>query len=82
MKVLVAGKGGTGKTTIAATLAYILSESGYKVLVLDTDSVPNTAVTLGVPIEEAVEITPLTMNERLVEERTGAKRRDNPINHE
>jgi len=73
MKVLVAGKGGTGKTTIAATLAYILSESGYKVLVLDTDSVPNTAVTLGVPIEEAVEITPLTMNERLVEERTGAK---------
>ncbi|HDM24329.1 CO dehydrogenase nickel-insertion accessory protein CooC [archaeon] len=73
MKILVAGKGGTGKTTIASTLAILLSKSGYKVLVLDTDSVPNTAVSLGIDVEEASKIVPLTMNDKLIQERTGAK---------
>ncbi len=31
-------KGGTGKSTITTSLAYTLSENGYKVLLIDTDS--------------------------------------------
>ena len=47
MKVAVSGKGGTGKTTIAATLARCLARRGYDVLAIDGDSNPNLAVSLG-----------------------------------
>ncbi len=73
MKVLISGKGGTGKTTLAALLSLELSRLGYKVLALDTDSVPNLAQSLGVPPEIAYSITPLARNEELAEERTGAR---------
>ena len=73
MKILVAGKGGVGKTTISALLAHILADKGYNVLTLDTDSVPNLAQSLGIPFEEALEIVPLSRNEKLAEERTGAR---------
>ncbi len=73
MKILVAGKGGVGKTTIAALLSHIFSNHNYKVLALDTDSVPNLAQSLGIPIDKAFKITPLTKNVKLIEERTGAK---------
>ncbi len=73
IKVLVSGKGGCGKTTIAALLAIILSQRGYNVLALDTDSVPNLAQSLGVPYDVASKIVPLVKNEAFVEERTGAK---------
>ncbi|HEV7663391.1 MAG TPA: AAA family ATPase [Chloroflexota bacterium] len=48
MKVAVAGKGGTGKTTIAATLARCLARRGNRVLAIDGDSNPNLAMSLGV----------------------------------
>ncbi|WP_457754305.1 ATP-binding protein [Thermococcus sp.] len=73
MKILVAGKGGVGKTTISALLAHILADKGYNILTLDTDSVPNLAQSLGIPFEEALEIVPLSRNEKLAEERTGAR---------
>lgn len=73
MKILVAGKGGVGKTTITAILSHIFSNHGYKVIALDTDSVPNLAQSLGVPLDKAYEIVPLARNVKLVEERTGAK---------
>ncbi len=73
MKILVAGKGGVGKTTISALLAHILADKGYNILALDTDSVPNLAQSLGIPFEEALEIVPLSRNEKLAEERTGAR---------
>jgi len=71
--VLVSGKGGCGKTTIAALLSIILSRRGYNVLALDTDSVPNLAQSLGVPYEVASKIVPLVKNEEFIEERTGAR---------
>jgi CO dehydrogenase maturation factor len=37
MKVLVCGKGGSGKSTIAALLAGSMSKRGYEVLVVDSD---------------------------------------------
>ena len=73
MKIIVAGKGGVGKTTITAALAKLLAEKGFEVLALDTDSVPNLALSLGVPPEDAEKIVPLTENVRLIEERTGAR---------
>ncbi len=73
MKILVSGKGGAGKTTIAALLSMAFAEDGYNVLALDTDSVPNLAVSLGIPYEVAESIIPLSRNDELAEERTGAR---------
>ena len=47
MKVAVAGKGGSGKTTIAGTLARVMADRGQNVVAIDDDSNPNLAVTLG-----------------------------------
>lgn len=48
MRVAVAGKGGSGKTTISATLARTLARSGYRVVAIDGDPNPNLGVALGV----------------------------------
>ncbi len=47
MKVLVAGKGGVGKTTLAAVLARTLARRGLEVTAVDGDSNPNLAIALG-----------------------------------
>lgn len=51
LKMAIAGKGGTGKTTIAGTLARTLAESGRRVWAVDADSTPNLGLTLGLPRE-------------------------------
>jgi CO dehydrogenase maturation factor len=48
MKLVIAGKGGVGKTTIAGTLARALSRSGHDVLALDCDANPMLGISLGV----------------------------------
>ena len=48
MKLVVAGKGGVGKTTIAGTLARTLARSGHDVLALDCDTNPMLGISLGV----------------------------------
>jgi CO dehydrogenase maturation factor len=52
MKLAVAGKGGSGKTSIAGTMARMLARSGHRVLAIDGDSNPNLALTLGIPAEQ------------------------------
>ena len=37
MKILIMGKGGSGKSTVATLLAQDLLDKGYRVLVIDTD---------------------------------------------
>jgi CO dehydrogenase maturation factor len=51
MKLAIAGKGGSGKTSIAGTMARLLARSGHRVLAIDGDSNPNLALTLGIPRE-------------------------------
>jgi CO dehydrogenase maturation factor len=69
MRIAIAGKGGTGKTTIAGTLARCLARRGRAVLAIDADSNPNLAVTLGVPRDRVADLLGLPRN--LVERRTG-----------
>ncbi len=52
MNIVVAGKGGSGKTTIAGTLARALARSGRHVLALDADTNPMLGVSLGLGPEE------------------------------
>ncbi len=67
MRIAIAGKGGSGKTTISGTLARFLARSGRNVLAIDADSNPNLAATLGIPAERAQTIT--AMPRSLMEKR-------------
>mgnify|MGYP001155749532 CR=1 FL=1 len=50
---ITSGKGGVGKTSISLKLAKILSEKGYRTLVIDCDyNLSNTAVKLGLPLSD------------------------------
>jgi CO dehydrogenase maturation factor len=71
MKIAVSGKGGVGKTLIAAGLARGFAERGLKTIAIDVDSSPNLALTLGLSAEEARKIVPISENKELVESKTG-----------
>jgi CO dehydrogenase maturation factor len=49
MKLAIAGKGGSGKTSVSGTMARLLARQGRRVLAIDGDSNPNLALTLGIP---------------------------------
>jgi CO dehydrogenase maturation factor len=70
MKVAVSGKGGVGKTLIAAGLARGFVERGLKTMAIDADSSPNLGLTLGLSAEETRKIVPITENKELVESKT------------
>jgi CO dehydrogenase maturation factor len=72
VKIAVTGKGGVGKTTIAAGLARTFGSRGYRVIALDMDPSPNLASSLSCSPAEAASITPLVEMEDLILERTGA----------
>ena len=60
MKIAVAGKGGSGKTTIAGTLARVMARQGAaEVLAIDGDSNPNLAMTLGITREQTSQVLPM-----------------------
>jgi CO dehydrogenase maturation factor len=68
MTVAVAGKGGSGKTTVAAGLARALARRGHRPLAIDADSNPNLGVSLGLSPAELRRVEPLPRT--LLEERT------------
>jgi len=70
MKIAVGGKGGSGKTTIAGTLARVLAARGRRVVALDDDSNPNLALTLGLAGQSAA--SPPALPRDLLEERKDA----------
>jgi CO dehydrogenase maturation factor len=59
MKIAVAGKGGSGKTTIAGMLARLLARHGHEVWAIDADSNPNLGATIGVPVDARKKVKPL-----------------------
>ena len=62
MKLAIAGKGGSGKTSISGTLARLLARDGHRVLAIDGDSNPNLALTLGIPPERMNDLPTLPRN--------------------
>ncbi len=72
-KIAISGKGGVGKSTLAALLAYIYSRRGFRVIAVDADPDGNLAVALGFPQDLVARLTPIARMEELIEERTGAR---------
>ncbi len=70
MKIAVSGKGGVGKTLVAGVLAEFFKRKGFTVLAIDADTAPNLALTLGVPIEDASKIVPISENKSIIESKT------------
>ena len=73
MKIAISGKGGVGKTTLAALLAQAFAGAGRNVLAADADPSPCLAGALGFPGELRAELHPIAEMEDLIYERTGAK---------
>jgi CO dehydrogenase maturation factor len=72
-KIAITGKGGVGKTTLAALLAHIYVEAGQPVIAIDADPAASLAYALGMPEELAAQVSPIAEMEDLIYERTGAK---------
>jgi CO dehydrogenase maturation factor len=72
MKLVVAGKGGSGKTSVSGTLARVLARRGHNVLAIDGDSNPNLALTLGIPAERFNDM-PVLPRDLLVRTETGER---------
>jgi CO dehydrogenase maturation factor len=73
VKLAVTGKGGVGKSTLAAALTLLLTRQGRRVLAVDADPDANLAGSLGIPTDEQQQIIPISEQSALIEERTGAK---------
>jgi len=71
MKIAISGKGGVGKTLLAAFLSQTFAASGYSVIAIDADPDANLAATLGFPNPE--KITPISELNDLIEERVGVR---------
>jgi CO dehydrogenase maturation factor len=71
MKIAISGKGGTGKTFLAGTLAARFAAGGHPVIAIDADPSPNLALTLGLSPDVAGKIVPIAENEHLIRLKTG-----------
>ena len=71
MKLAISGKGGVGKTSLAALLIRTLDDQGKRVLAIDADPDANLAAAVGIAGGE--ELTPIAEMKELVAERTGAQ---------
>jgi len=70
MKIAITGKGGTGKTTITALLAYLFTQENKKVFVLDVDPDGNLGLTLGFTKQELAVLKPVIELKEIINERT------------
>ena len=71
MKLAISGKGGVGKTTLAAALARQFAAEGRHVFAVDADPDSNLAATLGFPNPER--IVPLAELKDVIRERVGER---------
>ncbi|MHB1552703.1 MAG: ATP-binding protein [Acidimicrobiales bacterium] len=72
-RMVVVGKGGVGKTTIAALLARQLARRKADVIAVDADEQSNLGATLGLDLDALASVVPLAANDDYVEEKTGAR---------
>lgn len=70
MRLAVAGKGGSGKTSISGTMARVLARAGHDVLAIDGDPNPNLALTLGID-PERMDALPTLSSEHVDRKPTG-----------
>jgi len=70
MKIAISGKGGVGKTTVAAIWGRAFANEGRDVFLIDADPDANLAAAIGVPA--AALPRPLVSLKDLIKERTGA----------
>ena len=73
MKIAVTGKGGVGKTTLAALLAQHYADAGRQVLAVDADPSPCLALALGFTEAQRAALSPIAEMDDLIYERTGAR---------
>jgi CO dehydrogenase maturation factor len=73
MNLAISGKGGVGKTTLAALLAQVYATAGRMVVAVDADPSPCLAEALGFPAEICARLRPIAEMDDLIEERTGAR---------
>ncbi len=74
MKIAVAGKGGSGKTTISATLARLLARRGHPVMAVDGDPNPNLGVALGMSRDRLEKIVRVPKDVMETREEGGSRR--------
>jgi len=72
LKIAISGKGGVGKTTLAAALALLFAEDGQRVLAVDADSDANLGGALGFTEEELAAQRTIAEDRDLIKQRTGA----------
>ncbi|AAM24909.1 CO dehydrogenase maturation factor [Caldanaerobacter subterraneus subsp. tengcongensis MB4] len=71
MKIAISGKGGVGKTTIAAGLIKYFAQKGYQVYAVDADPDTSLGMILGLPEERIGSLKPIVAMRELIAERTG-----------
>ena len=69
MKIAVSGKGGVGKTSVAAGLVLFFKNQGKRVIAIDADPDANLAATLGFSASERP--APISELKKIILERTG-----------
>ncbi|MEG0997585.1 MAG: P-loop NTPase [Clostridiales bacterium] len=70
MKFAVSGKGGVGKTTLSANLAFRMKDRGYQVFAIDADPDLSLGTVLGIPEEEINKLQPIVEMRQMITDRT------------
>lgn len=71
MKIAVSGKGGVGKTTVAANLVKAFLKEGYNVYAVDADPDISLGQTLGLPVEQLAALKPLVELKEVIDQKSG-----------